>query len=190
MPIWILTCAHLDPHLPIWPLTGLLQSMADEAGIDLWKLPYEDARPQRLQWLAENAGQPPMAKNPRAMKVGRGCCSTTLGEALRNGVGCVVAAGLWLEMAGLWLPHGRETAHHEGGRLANLGQACFAWQQCMRPVPLPGGALLQHPIINPASAAWLACSLQNAEKLAASKKTPLVARYVHGKIAYVRADSQ
>lgn len=60
-------------------LTGLLQSMADEAGIDLWKLPYEDARPQRLQWLAENAGQPPMAKNPRAMKVGRGC-STTLGR--------------------------------------------------------------------------------------------------------------
>lgn len=30
--------------------------------------------------------------------------------------------------------------------------------------------------------------LQNAEKLAASKKTPLVARYVHGKIAYVRAE--
>ncbi|KAI7844089.1 hypothetical protein COHA_002230 [Chlorella ohadii] len=75
-----------------------LQNMAEEAGIDLWKLPYEDARPERLQWLAENAGNPPMAKNKRAMK--------------------------------------------------------------------------------------------NPEKLAASKKTPLVARYLHGKIAYVRADSQ
>lgn len=31
---------------------------------------------------------------------------------------------------------------------------------------------------------------QNPEKLAASKKAPLVARYVHGKIAYVRSDSQ
>lgn len=54
--------------------------MADEAGIDLWKLPFEDARPQRLQWLAENAGTPPMAKNPRAMKVrsrvlAQGCSS-------------------------------------------------------------------------------------------------------------------
>ena len=71
--------------------------MADEAGIDLWKLPFEDARPQRAEWLAQQPKAPPMAKNPRAMK--------------------------------------------------------------------------------------------NAEKLAASKKTPLVARYVHGKIAYVRADS-
>lgn len=31
-----------------------LQSMADEAGIDLWKLPFEDARPQRKEWLAAN----------------------------------------------------------------------------------------------------------------------------------------
>ncbi|KAL4441514.1 hypothetical protein ABPG77_002018 [Micractinium sp. CCAP 211/92] len=75
-----------------------LQVMADEAGIDLWKLPFEDARPQRKEWLASNPQNPPMAKNPRAMK--------------------------------------------------------------------------------------------NADKLAASKKTPLVARYVHGKIAYVRAEAQ
>ena len=34
----------------------------------------------------------------------------------------------------------------------------------------------------------LLSSQQNPEKLAASKKTPLVARYVHGKIAYVRAE--
>ncbi|PSC72464.1 50S ribosomal L28 [Micractinium conductrix] len=74
-----------------------LQTMADEAGIDLWKLPYEDARPQRKEWLAQQPMQPPMAKNPRAMK--------------------------------------------------------------------------------------------NAEKLAASRKTPLVARYVHSKIAYVRAEA-
>ncbi len=31
-----------------------LQVMADEAGIDLWKLPFEDARPQRKEWLASN----------------------------------------------------------------------------------------------------------------------------------------
>jgi large subunit ribosomal protein L28 len=74
-----------------------LQTMANEAGIDLWKLPYEDARPERKQWLAANPTNPPMAKNPRKMK--------------------------------------------------------------------------------------------NAEKLAASRKTPLVARYVYGKVAYVRADS-
>ena len=71
--------------------------MAQEAGIDLWKLPFEDARPERLQWKAANPAQPPMAKNPRKMK--------------------------------------------------------------------------------------------NAEKLAASKKAPLVARYSYGKIEYVRQDA-
>ena len=74
-----------------------LQVMADEAGVDLWKLPFEDARPARREWLAANEHNPPMAKNPRAMK--------------------------------------------------------------------------------------------NADKLAASTKTPLVARYVHGKIAYVRTEA-
>jgi large subunit ribosomal protein L28 len=74
-----------------------LQAMANEAGIDLWKLPFEDARPARLEWLAANPAKPPMAKNPRKMK--------------------------------------------------------------------------------------------NAEKLAASTKTPLVARYTYGKIEYVRTDA-
>lgn len=74
-----------------------LQAMAKEAGIDLWKLPYEDARPQRKEWLANNERNPPMKKNTRKMK--------------------------------------------------------------------------------------------NTEKLAASKKTPLTAKYVSGKIAYVRSDS-
>ena len=74
-----------------------LQVMADEAGIDLWKLAFEDARPERLAWKAANVAVPPMAKNPRKMK--------------------------------------------------------------------------------------------NAEKIAASKKTPLVARYTYGKIEYVRTDA-
>eukprot|EP00195_Chlamydomonas_chlamydogama_P006131 CAMPEP_0202889688 /NCGR_PEP_ID=MMETSP1392-20130828/281_1 /ASSEMBLY_ACC=CAM_ASM_000868 /TAXON_ID=225041 /ORGANISM="Chlamydomonas chlamydogama, Strain SAG 11-48b" /LENGTH=202 /DNA_ID=CAMNT_0049573077 /DNA_START=119 /DNA_END=727 /DNA_ORIENTATION=+ len=45
-----------------------LDSMAAEAGIDLWKLPFDDARPERLQYLAENKGKVPVAANPRAMK--------------------------------------------------------------------------------------------------------------------------
>lgn len=45
-----------------------LDAMAAEAGIDLWKLPFVDARPERLQYLAENAGKVPVAVNPRAMK--------------------------------------------------------------------------------------------------------------------------
>ncbi|GAB4814540.1 hypothetical protein N2152v2_001586 [Parachlorella kessleri] len=45
-----------------------LQAMANEAGLDLWKLPYEDARPERRDWLAANEHNPPMAKNPRRMK--------------------------------------------------------------------------------------------------------------------------
>ncbi|PNH06100.1 50S ribosomal protein L28, chloroplastic [Tetrabaena socialis] len=42
--------------------------MAAEANIDLWKLPFEDARPQRKAFLAENQGKVPVAVNPRAMK--------------------------------------------------------------------------------------------------------------------------
>ncbi|KAG2502164.1 hypothetical protein HYH03_000651 [Edaphochlamys debaryana] len=45
-----------------------LAAMAAEAGIDLMKLPFEDARPQRKAYLAENKGKVPVAANPRAMK--------------------------------------------------------------------------------------------------------------------------
>lgn len=45
-----------------------LDIMAQEAGIDLWKLPFVDARPERLQYLAENKGKVPVAVNLRAMK--------------------------------------------------------------------------------------------------------------------------
>lgn len=40
-----------------------IDAMAKEAGIDLWKLPYEDARPQRKQYLAENKGKVPVVRS-------------------------------------------------------------------------------------------------------------------------------
>ena len=45
-----------------------LPIMATEAGINLWELPYEDARPERLAYLAENPRKVPVAANSRAMK--------------------------------------------------------------------------------------------------------------------------
>jgi len=45
-----------------------LDVMAKEAGINLWKLPFEDARPERLAYLAENKGKVPQAVNTRAIK--------------------------------------------------------------------------------------------------------------------------
>lgn len=45
-----------------------IDSMASEAGIDLWKLPFTDARPARVQYLLDNKGKVPVAKDPRAMK--------------------------------------------------------------------------------------------------------------------------
>lgn len=45
-----------------------IAEMASEAGINLWQLPYEDARPQRKAYLAENKGKVPVAVNPRAIK--------------------------------------------------------------------------------------------------------------------------
>ncbi len=36
-----------------------LQAMAREAGLDLYSLPYTDARPERQQWLAQQPIQPP-----------------------------------------------------------------------------------------------------------------------------------
>ena len=37
-----------------------LALMAKEAGLDLYRLPFEAARPQRLEWLAQQPKQPPM----------------------------------------------------------------------------------------------------------------------------------
>ena len=45
-----------------------LQAMAKEAGLDLYKLPYNDVSPGRLDWLAENhKGYPAQPKK----KVGK-----------------------------------------------------------------------------------------------------------------------
>ncbi len=37
-----------------------LQCMAKEAGLDLYSLPYVDARPGRQEWLAAQPKHPPM----------------------------------------------------------------------------------------------------------------------------------
>lgn len=43
--------------------------MAKEAGIDLWKLPFKDARPERLQYKQEHAREVPLPKpGPYAIK--------------------------------------------------------------------------------------------------------------------------
>ena len=45
-----------------------LQVMAKEAGIDLYGLPYVDARPERQEWLAQQPRHPPMV-SPRLRTV-------------------------------------------------------------------------------------------------------------------------
>jgi large subunit ribosomal protein L28 len=45
-----------------------LEAMAKEAGLDLWKLPFEDMRPERLAWLAENPRRVPVAKDAARMR--------------------------------------------------------------------------------------------------------------------------
>ena len=45
-----------------------LAAMAKDAGIDLWKLPFEDRSPARIAYKAREGQQVPKAKNPRAMK--------------------------------------------------------------------------------------------------------------------------
>ena len=42
-----------------------LDAMAKEAGIDLWKLPFEDARPERLAYLEQNKGKVPVVSGAR-----------------------------------------------------------------------------------------------------------------------------
>lgn len=73
-----------------------LQAMAKEAGLDLWKLPFQDARPERLQYLAENKGKVPVAENPRCEAQGAIQCTigrqlTASGQGARHG-GTGVAA--------------------------------------------------------------------------------------------------
>ena len=46
-----------------------LDKMAKDAGIDLWKLPFKDARPERLQYKKEHAREVPLPKpGPYAIK--------------------------------------------------------------------------------------------------------------------------
>ena len=130
------------------------------------QLPYEDARPQRKEWLAQQPMQPPMAKNPRAMKVRAVLCCGVLRCGMLSRELC-------------W--------------------ACVWWPR-WSPVALPprrcggSGAVAAASTATAAAADLASCCspwpMQNAEKLAASRKTPLVARYVHSKIAYVRAEAQ
>lgn len=42
-----------------------LDVVAEEHGVDLHALPYNDVSEARLQWKAANPARPPMAKNPR-----------------------------------------------------------------------------------------------------------------------------
>ena len=42
-----------------------LDVVAEENGVDLYTLPYNDVSEARLQWKAANPVQPPMAKNAR-----------------------------------------------------------------------------------------------------------------------------
>jgi len=46
-----------------------LDSMAREAGLDLWKLPFTDVRPERLAFKAETKGTVPTPKNPGNKKM-------------------------------------------------------------------------------------------------------------------------
>ena len=41
-----------------------LQCMAKEAGLDLYSLPFVDARPERQEWLAKQPKHPPMVGGP------------------------------------------------------------------------------------------------------------------------------
>merc|ERR1712224_37375 len=42
-----------------------LKTMAKDAGIDLWKLPFEDVRPERLENLSNNPAQVARTKKPK-----------------------------------------------------------------------------------------------------------------------------
>lgn len=60
-------CQHTVSHLQALKTIEKngLDSMAAEAGINLWKLPFEDARPQRLAYLAENKGKVPQVRQTK-----------------------------------------------------------------------------------------------------------------------------
>lgn len=67
-----------------------LDAMAKEAGIDLWKLPFEDARPERLAYLEANKGVVPVV-SPQG----------GLGGSVRGtGAGAHPGLGLVAELSG------------------------------------------------------------------------------------------
>ena len=46
-----------------------LQATAKQAGLDLYSLPFTDARKARVEWLAQQPGHPPQSK----VGTGRAC---------------------------------------------------------------------------------------------------------------------
>ena len=50
-----------------------LQTMAKEVGLDLYSLPYTDARPERQEWLAQQPKNPPMVL-PDPCNIYHTCC--------------------------------------------------------------------------------------------------------------------
>lgn len=51
-----------------------LQATAKEAGLDLYSLPFTDARKARLEWLAQQPGHPPQSKVGAGRASGSVCC--------------------------------------------------------------------------------------------------------------------
>ena len=106
-----------------------LQAMAKEAGLDLYKLPFLDARPERQEWLAQQPKHPPMASRlPFSTRLG-GVCEEYDVPAFGKLHGAeIVVIGACREMLGcghacrpgFWAQHHRETVPHHARLLSWL----------------------------------------------------------------------
>jgi hypothetical protein len=150
-----------------------LQATAKKVGLDLAALPFTDARPQRLEWLAAQPGHPPQAKVRSRPWLPSGRWRGAL-----EGLGCCTLKAAF----GAQKP--RDVAAFAAGRARAAELLLTARvRQCV-----PRADMFLHTRFESSEApapraqdrVGKSRRMKNPEKLAASTKKPLVARYIIG----------
>lgn len=144
-----------------------LDAMAAEAGIDLWKLPFEDARPARLAYLAEHQGAVPVVR-------------------VRTCVCACIHAFTLVHVQQQSCPDAKVFATHMTCLLPVSQEVCLTLLLCLPacPPPHPGPPPLCPQAANPRA-------IRNAKKIASSKKQPRKPIYEEGgRIVWVKPGAQ
>jgi hypothetical protein len=155
-----------------------LQAMAKEIGLDLYSLPYTDGRKERQEWLAQQPKYPPMVSPPARACTSlygmQGVARTPVAPG-HHAMHCAIACRWsiqWVAAIGRGRS-GQWVLARPGRRCARTTLIEFVQQaECTN--------IVWRQSVQARDTIGKSRRMKNPEKLAASKKKPLVARYIIG----------